>query len=61
MTLQYWYVVLAWQVHIDKGMKDGQKIPFRGESHQVCLGAIDAALLVVMMVGFHAGAWIRNW
>ena len=39
-------------------MKDGQKIPFRGESHQVGVGAVDAALLVVINVGYHAGAWI---
>ena len=45
-------------MHIDKGMKDGQKIPFRGESHQVCIGAVGSALLIVMTIGFHAGAWI---
>ncbi len=32
-------------------MKDGQKIPFRGESHQVGIG-VDAALLV------DNGGWI---
>ena len=25
------------QVHVDKGMKDGQKISFRGESNQVSI------------------------
>ena len=32
--------ILVLQVHVDKGMKDGQRITFRGESNQVTCATI---------------------
>ena len=42
------------EVHIDKGMKDGHKVTFHGESNQVCLCVLWIPGLVVrvtMMLG----------
>lgn len=32
-----YYDIFCHQVHVDKGMKDGDKVTFRGESTQVCI------------------------
>lgn len=36
------------EVHVDKGMRDGQKIPFRGEGDQAVSPSQESGIRVVM-------------
>ncbi len=47
------------EVHIDKGMKDGQKITFRGESNQVGKFLLGSYLWCIILISTGAWSWNR--
>ena len=53
------------EVHVDKGMKDGQKIPFRGEGDQsvgwIIFSGKKLTIYPIKQVWRHKSKFIKSW
>ena len=47
------------EVHVDKGMKDGQKIPFRGEGDQL-VGRVFSCFIIMQMITHMSSPFVRH-